>query len=114
MAEEEKKEEAKEETKEEKKEETREEKKQETKEEKKEETTPEKNAEHVEKPAEGQAQDAQPAGETAKGPAKKKKIARMDINEIEKALKHVKEKMGGMGSHYAQQLLKRKDALKQQ
>jgi hypothetical protein len=40
--------------------------------------------------------------------AKKKKISRMSVQEIEKELKQVQEKMGGLSSVHAQQLVKRK------
>lgn len=42
---------------------------------------------------------------------KKKKISRMTMAEINAELKAAQEKMGGSGSHYVQQLLKRKKAI---
>jgi len=49
--------------------------------------------------------------ETIAAGEKKKKISKMTIIEIEKELKTLAEKMGGLGSRHAQQLLKRKHAL---
>lgn len=42
---------------------------------------------------------------------KKKKIAQLTRAEVETKITEVQEKMGGLGSQYAQQLLKRKKAL---
>lgn len=57
-------------------------------------------------------ENTQSAGETA-APTnqKKKKIAQLSRTEIEAKITEVQEKMGGLGSQYAQQLLKRKKAL---
>jgi hypothetical protein len=42
---------------------------------------------------------------------KKKKIAQLNLAEVEAKITEVQEKMGGLGSHYARQLLKRKKVL---
>lgn len=44
-------------------------------------------------------------------PPKKKKINKMTLAEIDAKLEYVKEKMGGLNSKYAQQLLQRKKTL---
>ena len=49
--------------------------------------------------------------ETAKEPAKKKKINKMTLSEIDAKLVSVKEHMGNFDSKYAQELLKRKSFL---
>ena len=61
---------------------------------------------------EAQEQKAPAESGTASTVTKKKKITRMSLDEIEKALKKVSEKMGGLDSHYAQDLIKRRDVLK--
>lgn len=43
--------------------------------------------------------------------AKKKKISRMSLADVEKALKSAQEKMGGVSSKYALKLQQRKDVL---
>jgi hypothetical protein len=49
--------------------------------------------------------------ETVSATQKKKKISQMTLEEIETRIKTVQEKMGGLGSQYAQQLLKQKQVL---
>ncbi|MBU4141089.1 MAG: hypothetical protein KKA80_04275 [Candidatus Omnitrophica bacterium] len=43
--------------------------------------------------------------------AKKKKINRLTLKEVEKKIQEVQEKMGGLTSSFARHLLKRKEQL---
>jgi len=61
----------------------------------------------VEKPPKPEKPEAAPSA----SPAKKKKINKMTLSEIETKLEEVKGKMGGFDSKYAQQLILRKDYL---
>ena len=67
---------------------------------------PEAKAGEQPKPVAPQAASDKP--EAAK---KKKKINRLTLKELEKEIEGAKEKMGGLRSQYAQQLLKRKEQL---
>lgn len=58
-----------------------------------------KEAKTEEKPKEGAGQKKRP------------KVSRMTLQEVEKELKAVQEKMGGFQSHFAQDLLARKKVL---
>ena len=63
--------------------------------------------EETKKPEEDKAKEAK---EEQK---KRKKINRFTLEELEKKIQEVKEKMGGLTSSYAQQLLRRKEQLLQ-
>ena len=53
------------------------------------------------------------SAETVSATSKKKKVSQMSLDEIEKRITTVKSKMGGLGSRYAKQLLRHKEALSQ-
>ncbi len=61
--------------------------------------------EETKKPEEDRAKEAKEE--------KKKKINRFTLEELGKKIQEVKEKMGGLTSSYAQELLKRKEQLLQ-
>ena len=63
------------------------------------------------KPAKKPEKTEAPAQATADSSSGRKKINRLTLDEVEKELKVVKEKMGGFGSHYADHLLLRKKEL---
>jgi len=66
----------------------------------------------VEEKKEAPAPQEKPAsGEKKEEGAKKKKINRLRLKEVEKRIKEVEEKMGGLGSSFGRQLLKRKEQL---
>jgi len=71
-------------------------------------TEPIAQTEHVEAP---KVETAQAAEETVSASQKKKKISQMTLEEVDAKIKTVQDKMGGLGSQYAQQLLKRKQVL---
>ncbi len=75
------------------------------------------------KPEEKQAEKESKEGKQAQTPAeekkeaqvkKKKKINRLTLKELEKKIEQVQQKMGGLASAYAQQLLRRKEQLLQE
>ena len=79
---------------------------------------PEEKKEEAKKPEEEKsaakeatAPEAQVAEKKEEGPKKKKKINRLTLKEVKMRLQEVQEKMGGLASSYAQQLLKRKEQL---
>jgi len=57
------------------------------------------------------APEATPEAALETGAKKNKKIGQMAIKEVEDKLNSLKEKMGGFGSRYASELLKRKEVL---
>ena len=80
-------------------------------------------AEEDKKPEEKQAEKESKEGKQAQAPAeekketqakKKKKINRLTLKELENKIKQVQQKMGGLTSAYAQQLLRRKEQLLQE
>ena len=81
--------------------------------------TEKKEEKEPKKVASGKKEEAQPAAQESKPPeklahephSKVKKLNCMNLEEVEKELKVVKEKMGGFNSRYAQHLLSRKKEL---
>lgn len=59
---------------------------------------------------EAKALEEKPEEEKESGP-KKKKINRLSLKELEKKIQQTQEKMGGLTSIYARQLLKRREQL---
>lgn len=53
-----------------------------------------------------------PAEETLASAQKRKKVSKMTLEEIDKELKLVQEKMGNLCSDFARHLLAQRDALK--
>jgi hypothetical protein len=74
-----------------------------------EEKKPEAKKEEAPAKAQPPKEGAKPEPEAA--PKKAKKINRLTLKELEKRIQLVQEKMGSLTSHYAQQLLKRKEQL---
>lgn len=75
-------------------------------------------SEEAKKPEEEKPKAEAAAGETktleqkeGQGSKKKKKINKLTLNEIEKMIQEVQEKMGGVNSFYAKQLISRKQQL---
>jgi len=71
----------------------------------------EKKAEVKEKPPKKEEEKPEPEKAEAVG-AKKKKINKMTLAEVEAKLEEVKSTMGGLYSKYARQLILRKEYLK--
>lgn len=70
--------------------------------------------EEKKQPEQKPAPEAPGAEKKEETEAKKKKINRLTLQEVEEKIKEVQEKMGGLSSAYAQQLLKRKEGLLQE
>ncbi len=80
-------------------------------------------AEEDKKPEEKQVEKESKEAKPSQAPAeekkeaqakKKKKINRLTLKELEKKIEQVQQKMGGLTSIYAQQLLRRKEQLLQE
>lgn len=73
---------------------------------------PKTEAPQAEEKTAAEKEEPKREGAPVEAPTKKrKKVNRMTLEEIEKKLKEVKERMGGITSRYACQLLKRKEQL---
>jgi len=75
------------------------------------ETPKEEKPKEEKAPAEAKPQAGPVAQEKKEAGQKKKKINRLTLKELEKKIEEVRQKMGGLNSFYAQQLLKRKKQL---